>query len=121
MFVLTPFLVGSTIAPTGPETKVRDIDYFVSLTSGTPCKLALNILPREQSPKSFRETAARLYAAGVEYLFYWDYDPRFRAQYGPHWNALRGLGHRDGMPSLATPSKPLHKLGDWDLSCDTPG
>lgn len=126
---LIPYSSGPALSSAEKSwTNVRDIDYFVSRTGGTPCKLAPNVLPRVQSPKSFREMAARLHAAGVEYLFFWDCDPRFRAQYGPHWNTLRGLGHRDGiaswvragMRSLETPSKPLRKLGDWDLSYDTP-
>ena len=119
---LIPYSSGPTLSSAEKSwTNIRDIDYFVSLTDGTPCKLAPNILPRVQNPESFWETAARLYAADVEYLFFWDCDPRFRAQYGPHWNALRGLSHRDGIPGLATHSKPLRKLGDWDLSYDTPG
>lgn len=127
---LIPYTSGPTLDSSVPSwSNVRDIDYFVALTKGTPCKLAPNILPRVQSPEAFRERAAGLYAAGVEHLFFWDCDPRFRAQYGPHWNALRRLGHRDeikswltaGKRSLASPSMPLRKLGDWNLSYGTPG
>jgi hypothetical protein len=127
---LIPYVSGSTLeSSTESWTDIRDIDYFLSLTSGTPCKLAPNLMPRVQSPESFRERAASLYAAGVGYLFLWDSDPRFRSQYGPHWNALRRLGHKDeieswvraGKPSLASPVMPLVKLGDWDLTYATPG
>ena len=127
---LIPYVSGTTLdSSTASWTNIRDIDYFVDVTAGTPCKLAPNIMPRVQSPESFRERAAALYDAGVDYLFLWDCDPRFRAQYGPHWNALRRLGHRDeiaswvesGRPSLASPMLRLTKLGDWNLSYATPG
>ena len=45
------------------------------------------------------------------------------------WNALRRLGHRNeveawvagGRPSLATKALKLTRIGDWDVSYDTPG
>ena len=109
-------------------TDVRDAEYFVSLTAGTRCTLALNIMPRQMSPEAYRKRAAALYAAGVENLFFWDCTVG-RADYSTSWDALRRLGHRDelsawtseGEPALASPAKDMTKLGDWDLSYDTPG
>ena len=107
-----------------------DVDYFVSLTKGTACKLAPNIMPRENTAEQFREKAAALYEAGVENLFFWDTDvlqPRLLDVRS--WDALCRLGHRDeieawmraGKPGLAAPTTTLRKLGDWDLSYMTPG
>jgi uncharacterized lipoprotein YddW (UPF0748 family) len=109
-------------------TDVRDAEYFVSLTAGTRCTLALNIMPRQMSPEAYRKRAVALYAAGVENLFFWDCTVG-RADYSASWDALRRLGHRDeleawtseGEPALASPAKDMTKLGDWDLSYDTPG
>ena len=75
---------------------VRSLDYFVSLTKGTSCKFAPNIMPRENSAKQYRRKAAALYGAGVEHLFFWDTDvlqPRLLDVRS--WNALCRLGHRD--------------------------
>jgi len=127
-------LIPYTSAPaldSGAEswTDVRDAEYFVALTKGTSCRLALSILPRQMSPEDYRRKAAALYEVGVDYLFFWDSDASNRAHYGNDWSGLRRLGHRDeieawtraGEPSLATPTLALRKLGDWDLSYVTPG
>ena len=107
-----------------------DVDYFVSLTSGTRCKLAPNLMPRELSGEDYRRTAAALYEAGAEYFFFWDTDvqqPRSNST-GP-WDAARRLGHREeiegwikaGEPRLSAPTMAIRKLGDWDLSYTSAG
>jgi hypothetical protein len=105
----------------------KDADFFLHITEGTGCKLALNLMPRQISGEEYRKRAARLYRAGVEHLFFWDTNARNR--YGLSWDALRRLGHqpeleawiRNGSPKLEVPRIRLRKLGDWDLSYDTPG
>ncbi len=109
-------------------TDAGEIEWFVSLTKGTPCRLALNLMPRQQSAEDFRRMANLIYDAGVEELFFWDGDvgrSNFRASY----SALRRLGHREEIASwamagekpLSAPRVTLRRLGDWDLSYDTPG
>ena len=109
---------------------VRDIEYFVSLTKGTSCKLAPNIMPRLMSAEDYRRRVAALYDAGVESFFFWDTDvlqPRTVEQRS--WNALCRLGHREevdawvkaGEPGLAAPTMPLRMIGDYDDSYATPG
>ena len=110
-------------------TDARDLEFFTSLTDGTSCKLAPNIRPQRINPEAYRRRAHALYDAGVQHLFFWDSAPLQRAHYGDDWNALRRLGHQEeiaawkavGEPSLAGPSVALRKLGDWDLSYETPG
>lgn len=106
------------------------VGYFVRLVEGTPCQLALNVMPRHMPPELFRRKAASLYAQGVENLFFWDSaGPSGRAHFGASWDALRRLGHRDeidawlrdGEPSLRAASTQLRKLGDYDLTYQTPG
>ena len=105
----------------------KDADFFMRITKGTPCKLALNLMPRQMSAEEYRRRAAGLYRAGVENLFFWDTNDRNR--YGSSWDALRRLGHQQeledwigsGSPKLEVSGSRLRKLGDWDLSYDTPG
>jgi hypothetical protein len=106
------------------------VNYFVGLAEGTKCELALNVMPRHMNPEAFRRKASSLYGQGVENLFFWDSaGPSGRAHYGPSWNALRRLGHRDeieawrraGEPSLEAASTRLHRLGEYDLTYQTPG
>ncbi len=105
-------------------------EYFVSLTKGTKCELALNLMPRNLTAEQYRTLAASLYEVGVDNFFFWDADmlqARFSSE--GSWNALRRLGHRDeieawaaeGKPSLATSALKLKSIGDWDVSYDTPG
>ena len=109
-------------------TDVRDLDYWLSLTKGTSCRLAPNVMPRDLSPEEYRRRASALYAAGVENLFFWDSATR-RANFSASWNALRRLGHKEeiaswteaGEPSLANPTHVLRRLGDWDMRYVTPG
>ncbi len=105
----------------------RGVAYWVELTKGTACKLALNIMPRQMSPEDYRRKAEALYAAGVENLFYWDCNGR--ATYNFAWDSLRRLGHREeiqawmqaGEPDLEPERMIFNELGGWDMNYDTPG
>ena len=107
----------------------RDAEWFVSLTRGTSCGLALNLMPRDSSPESYRRRVAALNSAGVEYYFFWDCVEDTRTTYSANWSALRRLGHSEEIeawvdarqPSLSVPGTELRRLGDWDLSYVTPG
>jgi hypothetical protein len=104
-----------------------DAKFFLQITKGKACKLALNLMPREIGPEEYRRRAHLLYQAGVRYLFFWDTNARndFRRS----WDVLRRLGHRDeieewvsrGSPPLDRPGSNLRKVGDWDLAYETPG
>ena len=109
------------------EAAVR---HFVELVEGTKCQLPLNVMPRHMSPEAFRRKAAAFYGQGVENLFFWDSaGPSGRANFSASWNPLRRLGHRgeiaewlgQGEPSLAPASVPLRRVGDYDLTYQTPG
>ena len=105
----------------------RDAEFFLRITKGTGCKLALNLMPRQISPEQYRRRAHRLYQAGVEYFFFWDASGR--NDFSHSWDVLRRLGHceeleawvREGSPELERTGSTLRKLGDWDLSYVTPG
>ena len=106
------------------------VRYFVDLVEGTDCELALNIMPRHMPAEAFGRKAASLYAQGVENLFFWDSaGPSGRAHFGSSWNGLRNLGHRreieawleDGAPGVRQVTTPLRKLGEYDLTYQTPG
>jgi uncharacterized lipoprotein YddW (UPF0748 family) len=102
-------------------------EFFIRITKGTACKLALNLMPRQLSPEEYRRRAVALYRAGVEHLFFWDANARY--DFGPSWTALRRLGHvkeleawaASNSPALERPGTNLKKLGDWDLRYATPG
>jgi uncharacterized lipoprotein YddW (UPF0748 family) len=111
-------------------TDPGDIMPFVSITKGTACKLAPNIMPRQLSPEAIRRRAAALYEAGVDNLFLWDADVlQPRSNSAGSWNVFKRLGHREeieawqeaGEPGLDTPVVTITNLGDWDLSYRTPG
>ncbi len=132
---LVDTLIPYTSEPNISSTEVgwsdpASAEYFVSLTKGTKCKLALNLMPRGLTAEQYRTLAASLYEVGVENLFFWDADmlqQRFSSE--ASWNALRRLGHGEeveawvagGKPSLATKALKLTRIGDWDVSYDTPG
>lgn len=106
------------------------VKYFVELVEGTDCELALNVMPRHMAAEAFGRKAASLYAQGVENLFFWDSaGPSGRAHFGASWSGLRNLGHReeieqwlrDGEPSYRQISTPLRRVGDYDLTFQTPG
>ena len=128
-------LIPYTSAPaldSGAEawTDEDEVRYFVNLTDGTNCQLALNIMPRHMAPEAFNRKAADLYALGVEQLFFWDSaGSSGRANYSAGWDALRRLGHREeieewvrqGEPELRSKIVPLLRVGDYDLTYQTPG
>ena len=111
-------------------TDPRDAEFFVSLTKGASCKLAVGLMPRHLTAEEYWRRAAALYEVGVDSFFAWDSDfHQARSDNSNSWNGLRRLGHRDeieawvraGESDLTTPVTPLSKLGDWDLSYQTPG
>ena len=103
---------------------------FVRATEDTECVLAPNVMPRHMSPEDFRRNADMLYGAGAEHLFFLDCAvPGGRANYQPMWNALRWLGYREeiaawvqaGEPHFGDWTKPLLRLGNWDMTVIAPG
>jgi uncharacterized lipoprotein YddW (UPF0748 family) len=108
-------------------TNPKDAEFFIQITKGTRCKLALNMMPRQLTPEQYRRRAHSLYEAGVEHLFFWDSDQR--NDFDPSWSTLRRLGHKEelaawvraGSPRVERPGSSLKKLGDWDLGYATPG
>jgi hypothetical protein len=105
----------------------RDADYFLKITQGTSCKLALSLLPRQLSPEDYRMRAHQLYQAGVKHLFFWDANQRTYLY--PSWTELRKLGHREelaawaqaGSPKLDRPGSDVISIGDWVLRYGSPG
>ena len=105
----------------------RSTEYFIRLTRGTACTLALNLMPRGITPEDYKRRAHALYEAGVENLFFWDCFGR--TNHDPSWTTLSRLGHREelaawaalGCPPVERPRAALHRIGDWDLSYQTPG
>ncbi len=101
--------------------------YFIRLTKGTPCRLALDILPRAMPPEDYMRRVYALYAAGVENLCFWD--TYSRTNFDRSWSILRRLGHKEeltqwaqsGSPAVEKPQGRLVRIGDWDWSYDTPG
>ena len=102
-------------------------EFFVRLTKGTPCKLALNLMPRGITPEDYKRRADALYRIGVENLYFWDcFD---RINFDPSWTTLTRLGHKEeladwrnrGCPPVDRPRSALTRIGDWDLSYQTPG
>ena len=108
-------------------TDPADAEFFYRITKGTPCKLALNLMPRRLSPDQYRARAEALYEAGSDHLFFWDTNAR--NDFSPSWDAVRRLGHREELAHWAQNGKPgydatgsrLKKLGDWSLGYETPG
>lgn len=105
----------------------QEAEYFLQLTEGTLCKLALNMMPRQLPAETYNTRAHRLYHAGAQHLFFWDTNGRH--DFSANWSALRRLGHKDeisawvqsGSPAIPRPGATLTKLGDWDLTYATPG
>jgi hypothetical protein len=115
----------------------EDVAYWVSLTRGTACQLALNIMPRNLSPELYREKAHTLFEAGVGQLAFWDsakvwgiehdahsafYSPDLSP--GTNLPSLARLGHLEelkawivaGKPSVVLPAKRLKNIGDWEMT-----
>ena len=107
----------------------RDGAWFLSITKGTPCEVAFNLMPRHMSAETYRRRAAGLYGIGAERFAFWDCTPEQRADGTSAWSALRRLGHRDevlagaqaGEPGLGAALVPVRKLAGWDRSYATPG
>ncbi len=105
----------------------RSADFFLRLTRGTHCRLALNLMPRQIAPEDYKRRAQALYAAGVESLFFWDCYQR--NNFDASWTTLTRLGHQDELNDWAAQQRPpvargrrtVSVLGDWDLSYGTPG
>ena len=108
-------------------TDPRDAEFFLRITKGSKCKLALNIMPRQIAPEEYRRRLHALYEAGVENFFFWDCYQR--NDFSRSWSVLRRLGHRDeirrwvrdGSAQIERPGSQLLKIGNWDLSYATPG
>ena len=107
----------------------RDLDFFIELTKGTPCKLAPNLMPRQMSGEDYMRKAARLYEAGIENFFFWDCSENRGGPDVESWSTMRRLGHREEVeawveherPGLASPDMAVRKLGEWDMRYQTPG
>ena len=101
--------------------KPEDVDYYVSLVRGTRCRLALNLMPRGLTAEEYHRKAHRLYGAGVEHFFFWDGIVRVRK--------VPRLGHKEevaawsaaGEPPILPAATRLRKLGEWELTLETPG
>ena len=126
---LAPYTSKPTLDSMSPSwTDPKDVESWVSLTKGTDCELALNIMPRQQSAEDFRRMAALVYEAGGEQLFFWDGDVG-RANFSRSYDSLRRLGHKEdilawngaGEPDMPTAGTPVRRLGDWDMHYQTPG
>ena len=97
----------------------KDVQAWLSLTQGTACKLALNVMPRQMSAAQYRRKAHALYEAGVEHLAFWD-----TPIVGDEAPTLKRLGHRDEIAAWLAAGEPeapahftrLRALGHWDLS-----
>ena len=97
----------------------RDVAYWVQLTRGTNCQLALNVMPRNLESEQYLRKAKMLYGAGVEHLAFWD----TAIAGGRAVQTLRRLGHKqeiadwlaEGLPVPPTSFLPVRKLGDWKL------
>ena len=106
------------------------LDFFVRTVAGSSTVLAPNVMPRSMSPEDYRRTAATVYGAGTNHMFFWDCaGGAGRANFGHAWNALRRLGHKEeieawvyaGELDLPRPSTPLREWAGWNLSYVTPG
>jgi hypothetical protein len=125
---LIPYSSGPTLnSNLDSFTDPAQAEWFLRVTRGSRCKLALNLMPRQITPEEYRRRAHGLYQAGVEHLFFWDCYQR--CDFSPSWTALRRLGHREelaewvrsGSPKIERPGSRLTRLGDWDLAYATPG
>ena len=100
---------------------LADVKPFLYLVQDTKCELAFNLMPRDLTAEAYRRTAHRLYQAGVDNFFFWDGIERVR-------KAAR-LGHRSeleawiqaGEPPIRPTAVPLTRMGEWDLTVETPG
>ena len=76
-----------------PKQEGESAEYFVSLTKNSPCKCAINLMPRYLPPEVYKRRADALYRAGVDHLFFWDSHKRIN--FDASWSAIRRLGHKE--------------------------
>ena len=69
------------------------VGHFVEQVDGTDCQLAHNVMPGHMSPETWRRLG---HGEGIEQRRQW------------------------GEPNLASSSVPLHRVGDFDLTYQTP-
>lgn len=109
---------------------MEEVEYFAGITRGTKCALSMSILPRFMTGEAYRRKAGLLYEAGVKSLFFWDSAGGFgRADFSSAWSEVCRLGHRseiadwrrNGEPAFTRPPEEITRLGDYDLSYQTPG
>lgn len=126
--MIVPYTSVPKLLSTGDSwVNPQEAEYFLRITDGAACKLALNIMPRQLPAETYFTRAHRLYQAGARNLFFWDTNGRH--DFSVNWNALRRLGHQDeirawvssGSPAFHRPGATMTKLGDWDLTYATPG
>ena len=101
--------------------RAEDIEYWLSLTRGTECELALNVMPRVLTPEQYRRKAHQLLKAGVPYLAFWDSSKTWAVDKidAGSYQHLRRLGHSQelddwiqaGEPNLVHGSTPLDQGG----------
>lgn len=75
--------------------RAEDIEYWLSLTRGTECELALNVMPRVLTPEQYRRKAHQILKAGVPYLAFWDSSKTWAVDKidAGSYQHLRRLGH----------------------------
>ncbi len=106
--------------------RAEDIEYWLSLTRGTECELALNVMPRVLTPEQYRKKAHQLLKAGVPYLAFWDSSKTWAVDKidAGSYQHLRWLGHlqeldawiQAGEPNLVHASTPLTRVGEWEMT-----
>lgn len=74
-----------------------DVGYYARIIKGTPCKLYIDMLPRQMSPEEYRQRAAEYYRQGADGLCFWDTTTRYLRT----WSMMSRLGHR-------------HDLAGWE-------
>jgi hypothetical protein len=103
-----------------------DVAYWLELTRGSACELALNIMPRALTAEQYRRKAQRLYQAGVKYLAFWDSAKVWSIDKvdGGALQTLLRLGHQDelqawlraGKPDIDIPTTRLRRVGEWEMT-----
>ena len=92
---LVPYSSAPAIDSKAPSwTDPRSAEFFLALTRGTPCRLALNIMPRSMTPEDYKRRAHGLYQAGAENLFFWDSYTRTNYDPDPGPRSSSRLGHK---------------------------
>ena len=76
-----------------------DLDEYVRVTAGTPCKLYVNLMPRHMPSQEYRRKALACYRAGADGLFFWDTYQRHDAT--AQWPTIRRLGHLEELEAWA--------------------